>query len=255
MNNLQLVKSENFGEVKCDFYRQNDEWYMTIAQLADALEYANGRKGIETLIDRNSYLREEEFSVTLKMRATDGKQYNTRIFTEDGIYEVTMLSKTEKAKEFRTWVRKILKALRSGELKLVGTAKDELTKLEIQKKRADAMYMNAQARTVNILMKAINDKKLSPIAAEVYGLKCVEQITGVDMGQYLPEHEKTYSATEIAKMLGCTPNRIGKIANQYGIKTPEYGITVLDKARGHNKEVCNFRYNQRGVAKLQELIS
>ena len=155
---------------------------MTIAQLADALEYANGRKGIETLIDRNSYLREEEFSVTLKMRATDGKQYNTRIFTEDGIYEVTMLSKTEKAKEFRTWVRKILKALRSGELKLVGTAKDELTKLEIQKKRADAMYMNAQARTVNILMKAINDKKLSPIAAEVYGLKCVEQITGVDMG-------------------------------------------------------------------------
>lgn len=141
MNNLQLVKSENFGEVKCDFYRQNDEWYMTIAQLADALEYANGRKGIETLIDRNSYLREEEFSVTLKMRATDGKQYNTRIFTEDGIYEVTMLSKTEKAKEFRTWVRKILKALRSGELKLVGTAKDELTKLEIQKKRADAMYM------------------------------------------------------------------------------------------------------------------
>lgn len=39
-----------------------------------------------------------EFSVTLKMRATDGKQYDTRIFTEDGIYEVTLLAKTEKAK-------------------------------------------------------------------------------------------------------------------------------------------------------------
>lgn len=39
-----------------------------------------------------------EFSVVVKMTTTDDKQYDTRIFTEDGIYEVTMLAKTEKAK-------------------------------------------------------------------------------------------------------------------------------------------------------------
>ena len=46
----------------------------------------------------------EEFSVVTKLVSTDGKQYNTRVFTEDGIYEVTMLAKTEKAKQFRATV-------------------------------------------------------------------------------------------------------------------------------------------------------
>ena len=42
---------------------------------------------------------------------------NTRIFTEDGIYEVTMLSKTETGKKFRRVVRNIIKSLRKGENK------------------------------------------------------------------------------------------------------------------------------------------
>lgn len=63
------------------------------------------------MIERNQYLKDREFSVTDKLSATDGKRYNTRIFTEDGIYEVTMLAKTEKAKEFRVWVKNYQKTL------------------------------------------------------------------------------------------------------------------------------------------------
>jgi prophage antirepressor-like protein len=40
-----------------------------------------------------------EFSAEVKMTSPSGIQ-NTRAFTEDGIYEVTMLAKTEKAKSF-----------------------------------------------------------------------------------------------------------------------------------------------------------
>lgn len=58
---------------------------MTSEQLGECLGYLNGRKGIDNLIDRNEYLKSKEFSVTLKLRATDGKTYNTRVFTEDGI--------------------------------------------------------------------------------------------------------------------------------------------------------------------------
>lgn len=117
MQELQLVKSEKFGEVQADIYSDDRDMFMTIDQLAKCLEYKT-RRGLEMLLDRNLYLKSEEFSVTHKLCATDGKYYNTRIFNEDGIYEVTFLSKTDKAKEFRSWVRKILKSLRKGEMKL-----------------------------------------------------------------------------------------------------------------------------------------
>ena len=71
------------------------------------------------------------------MRGTDGKYYNTRLFNEDGIYEVAFLAKTEKAEEFRDWVRGILKSLRSGKTKLVGMS-------EYQKMMAETRQQNAR---------------------------------------------------------------------------------------------------------------
>ena len=116
MNKLQLVKSDKFGNTEFDIYSDNKEMYMTAEQLGECLDYCNPRESINKLVQRNEYLRNAEFSVEVKMTSTDGKRYNTRVFTEDGIYEVTMLAKTERAKEFRARVRAVLKALRSGEI-------------------------------------------------------------------------------------------------------------------------------------------
>ena len=113
-NKLELVKSFKFNEVECNIYSKDNEMFMTINQLAEVLGYKD-RKGIEKIIERNQYLKDREFSVTDKMSATDGKEYNTRIFTEDGIYEITMLSKTETGKKFRKVVREVIKSLRKGE--------------------------------------------------------------------------------------------------------------------------------------------
>lgn len=113
MNNLQVIKSEHFGNIMADIYsNDNNDMFMTAEQLAECLGYSNGRKGIDNLITRNRKLKTEEFSVTLKMRGTDGKLYNTRLFNEDGIYEVSILSKTNKAEEFRCWIRTVLKQIR-----------------------------------------------------------------------------------------------------------------------------------------------
>ena len=113
-NKLELVKSFKFNEVECNIYSKDNEMFMTINQLAEVLGYKD-RKGIEKIIERNQYLKDREFSVTDKMSATDGKEYKTRIFTEDGIYEITMLSKTETGKKFRKVVREVIKSLRKGE--------------------------------------------------------------------------------------------------------------------------------------------
>ncbi len=130
----------------------------------------------------------------------------------------------------------------------------EKTKLEIQKTRAEAMALNAKNRAFNTLMKSIEKhQNLSPIAAQVFGLKGLEGIFGVDVGNYLPEVEKTYSAKEVGEMLGISANKVGRIANANGLKTPEYGRYVADKSKNSDKEVETFRYNETGVKVLQEL--
>ena len=119
MNNLVLFKSEVFQEIECDFWSNDSkDVFMTSEQLGMVLGYSFPREGINKIVLRNEYLKNDEFSTEVKMDSPSGRQI-TRIFTEDGIYEVAFLAKTEKAKEFRSWVRKILKALRTGELELL----------------------------------------------------------------------------------------------------------------------------------------
>lgn len=119
MSDLVLYKSENFQGIGCDFWKNdNNDIFMTAEQLGTILEYRNPRKAINKIVLRNPYLLNEEFTGGTKMDSPSGIQ-ETRIFTEDGIYEITMLAKTDKAKEFRSWVRQILKGLRKGELELL----------------------------------------------------------------------------------------------------------------------------------------
>ena len=115
MNNLALVKSEMFGSVQCDFWKdEHDNPLMTIAQLAEVLGYSS-KSGIENILMRNEYLKDSVFSSTHGLRV-NGKTRRTRLFTEDGIYEVTFLAQNSaKAQEFRAWVRKVLKILRAGQ--------------------------------------------------------------------------------------------------------------------------------------------
>lgn len=110
MSNLQLVKSERFGEIEADIYSNGTDIFMTINQLAACMEYAS-KSGIENILSRNEYLKEPEFSSTHKLWV-DGKERETRIFNENGIYEVTMLSGQPKAKEFRAWLREVVKSIR-----------------------------------------------------------------------------------------------------------------------------------------------
>ena len=118
-NELTLLTQENFGGIELDLYRnENNEVFMTAKQLGEALEYANPVIAINKMVSRNERLKKEEFSVLTSLVSTDGKAYNTRLFTEDGLYELTMLSKQPKAEEFRDFIRKLLKGLRKGELQV-----------------------------------------------------------------------------------------------------------------------------------------
>lgn len=93
MSDLQLIKSSKFGEIECDIYSNEKEMFMTTEQLGNCLGYQYARESINKLVSRHEYLKDKEFSAEVKMTSPSGEQ-NTRVFTEDGIYEVTMLAKT-----------------------------------------------------------------------------------------------------------------------------------------------------------------
>lgn len=113
-NELQVVKSDKFGEITCDVYGNNDdEYFMTIDQLTQALGYSD-TSGIRQIISRNEYLRDSEFSTRDNLSQVEGDRQVSReriLFTEDGIYEITMLSQTEKGRVFRRWIRSVIKSI------------------------------------------------------------------------------------------------------------------------------------------------
>lgn len=245
MQDLELVKSFNFNDIKCDIYSKDNEVFMTSTQLGEALGYNNPRKSISNLVNRFEYLKEKDLSGVIKLGTPSGEQ-ETRVFTEDGIYEVTMLSRTETGKKFRKAVRGIIKSLRKGENIIIKTS-------EYQKLTAEAKLNNSRARMASVLMK-IAERTQIPEYKQV----CCSYASAVIAGKPiipLPEvNKKTYTATEIGSMLGVSANRIGTIANRNNLKTDEYGKKFYDKSRYSNKEVETFRYYDNAIEKFKELI-
>lgn len=161
--------------------------------------------------------------------------------------KLAMSSQTERGEQAREYFVKVEEKFKKVVSKKTTSTEEQKAKMM----RAEAMLLNAKNRTFKTLIQSIENKNLSPIAIEVFGLKTLEGTFGVDVGNYLPEVEKTYSATEVGKMLGISANMVGKIANENHLKTTEYGIFALDKSRYSNKEVTSFRYNQKGVDALK----
>lgn len=132
-------------------------------------------------------------------------------------------------------------------------AVDETARIQASQERAHAMLLNAQNRTYKTIMQTIHDKRLSAIAAQVFGITALEVAFGQKV-DFRPECEQTYSATEIGQQLGISANMVGKIANAHGLKTDEYGITVLDKSPYSNKEIPNFRYYAKVIPALRAVL-
>ncbi|MHC5373111.1 BRO family protein [Enterococcus sp. LJL120] len=119
MQDLVLAQEELFQGIHCDLWMDKKRNpYMTIQQMADALEYES-KSGIENIITRNPYLKDREFSSTHKLGVLEGKrivQRETIVFTKDGIMEIGFLSHKPKAREFRAWARKVLTAFMDGQI-------------------------------------------------------------------------------------------------------------------------------------------
>lgn len=94
MNNIQIFKNNEFGEVRT-LIIENEPWFVG-KDIAEILEYRNGSRDI------NRHVDEED---KRKIMLFDGKQNKeTTIINESGLYSLILSSKMPSAKKFKRWV-------------------------------------------------------------------------------------------------------------------------------------------------------
>ena len=243
---IQVFNNTEFGEIRT--VKINGEPYFVGKDVAAALGYTNTRKALADHVDNE----DKKDGVTI--RDSIGREQNPIIINESGMYSLVLSSKLEGAKRFKRWVTsEILPSIRKTGAYATDSAAAEYKarELRIKEMNAQARLINAETRRLTVLQKG---KGLSQVAVDTLAVKAVERVTGKDLGDYLPQVEKTYSASEIGNALGITAAKVGRLANAHGLKTDEYGITVMDKSRYSSKEVASFRYNEKGKAKLREIL-
>ena len=236
-NKIAVFANPDFGEVRT--VEINGEPWFVGKDIADALGYQNGSRDIDRHVD-------EDDKATVAIH--DGSQNrNVTIINESGLYSLIMSSKMCKAKEFKRWVTsEVLPSIRKTGSYTVNTSAEQWSRqLDVEEKKADAMLLEAKAKQAAILLE-FTKLNLSPEANQALVACASELMTGVK-ALPLPEVDKTYSASEVGEMFGVSANKIGRIANSEGLKTEKFGIFVLDKAKGSNKQVQTFRYNQAAV--------
>ena len=219
MNDLQVFTNERLGNVRV--VQIKGQPYFVGKDVAEILGYANASKALLDHVDEEDKLNNETLSSL--------GQRGGWLINESGLYSLILSSKLRKAKEFKRWVTsEVLPSIRK-------TGGYNANQNDVYKaKRLEVMMMNAKAR----IMKEEN-KKLE-LMIKNPNFKSIA---------------KTYSASEVGVMLGVSANKIGRLATANDLKTEEYGDWFKETINDGSKEVSSFRYNEKGVEKLRELLN
>lgn len=179
-----------------------------------------------------------------------GREQKTAIVNEPGLYNVILRSDKPEAKNFKRWVtHEVLPTIRKHGAYV--SARASLSYLK--EKELEARINNSMARRASTLLKIAEKVTVNEYRNVLYS-KAAE-IAGGQPLLPLPKVERpTYTAKEIGDRLGISANMVGRLANKNGLKTPEYGLLVWDKARSAEKQVESWRYYETVIPKLQEYM-
>lgn len=91
----------------------NNEIEMDMDELAKALGFKD-KESFKSIILRNPELQSSEYSSMKKVLSNEGgilKKREKRVFNQDGIFEIAYLANTERAKQFRRFIKNFSKEM------------------------------------------------------------------------------------------------------------------------------------------------
>lgn len=206
--------------------------------VAEWIEHSNQRMMLQSVDD-------DEKQCVNNPYALKGQQEQW-FLTENGLYEVLMLSRKPIAKEFKKEVKKILHELRT-------TGKVELQQSPVITKELEVREKECKIATANLLHELANEYEgKSKTYKQILDAYATKELSG-EFLLPLPGTKKTYSAEEVGKQLGISANKVGKIANYYGLKVDEFGCWQKDKSKyDSSKEVDAFRYFENAIPEIEK---
>lgn len=236
MSQLQVFTYQS-SEVRT-IIKASEPWFCLV-DVCRVLELSNPR----SVADRLDADERRKFDLP--------RQGETWFINESGLYNVILRSDKPEAKPFRKWVTsEVLPAIRK-----TGTYSTNAIPEAHRAALTEAKVKNARARAASVWVKLAQANPV-PEYQQICAHYASAELTGGEAVLPLPPvKEKTYSAAEVGQMLGgVSANMVGRVANQHGLKSPEYGLEVWDKSPHSAKQVPVWRYNEKAVERLRALI-
>lgn len=230
MNNLQVF-NYNDNQIRT-IMKGNEPWWV-LKDVCEALSLSNPTIVADRLDD------DERAKFNL------GRQGETNIINEAGLYSVILRSDKPEAKQFKRWVtHEVLPSIRK-------TGGYSMT--DHQRMMADTRNQNIRIRKAQILERLA--KQYDGTYRQVLHAYATKELTG-DYLLPLPKAPapKTYTATEIGERFGISAAKVGALTNRHNLKTEEYGAWFVDKSPYSTKEVTSFRYFDNIVPVLGGLL-
>jgi len=170
---LELAKGRKIEVIE----RNGDLWF-TSEQIGIQLGYADPRKEINNLFKRNKN-ELEDYTGDIELMTPGGNQ-KVRVFSEQGLYIICMLARTDAAREFRRQVAALLKKRRHDKLRearMLGRKQGFQKALKFDRGRIDLIRRAAKYRKMGLVYRDI--AKLINVG-ETKARKCV--VEGRDLG-------------------------------------------------------------------------
>lgn len=82
--------------------------YFTRLAIGEWLGYPAPQKAIDKIIERNPHINNPEWSVAVKLTATDGKKYDTKVYNPVGLQLIVFESNQPRAIEYKIAVAKMV---------------------------------------------------------------------------------------------------------------------------------------------------
>lgn len=211
-NNLKLITTETFGDLSCNFYRNmNDDILLTREQIGLALEYKYPDDALSKIHKRHSN-RLDQLSVVVKMASTDGKYYDTILYTQRGIMEICRWSNKPKANLFMDWVWDIVEKYRANEL--IPTQQIDMKPL-IDAITTLTNNMITTQQDINILKEQLTKRKLPEKKYSRWKTNTFNKLN--TLHSYVNEHsDENLKLSEVIHLV------IGETEDTYNIELNDY---------------------------------
>ncbi|MGO0986723.1 BRO-N domain-containing protein [Clostridioides difficile] len=248
MNNLQIFKNEDFGEIRT-IDIDNEIWFVG-KDVAETLGYANPSKAVSSHVDDDDKI----FEMIAHSQNGNMVKTQTALINESGLYSLIFGSKLETAKNFKNWVTKeVLPAIRQHGAYITNNADPQA----LRDKANEIESLDTVNKTIEILTPFLDNAGIDE-KAKLLTAKTIYKKAGIELPLEIEEKEHFFDTKQIATKLNVYSktnkpafHAIGEIIKKLDIQDDEK-LVVLESKRGWSGSVN--KYSQSVIDKVRNWI-